>query len=508
MVNEGLAAAPSGATETTERLYEAFFEDVTLPFCGTDAARAFLADVAAESPPGQRALIERQFLPFFRPGTSPAVQAEIVKRLAGAAREGGLRTGFERYDGRALGGPLRPFIDTVNRPDPERRRTVLFVATTPYFVILREAMYLRRAGHRVFLLSISPLPSNLKAMFEAHFDGLANTGNSFRLMRATMSALRPDVVHVQCWMWMYVLGRAAIEACPESAVVCEFYDATSLFAAPDDMAMKWDRRLVELDRGLEGFIMRRADAIVSRYAPDIAAAWAASHGASPRYLEFQPYPCREFSHFSNERPSRRDGVIRLVHAGSCVPPGADHPPTLFPEVTSPGVFRCLLEQGFAIDIYNPPHVDPKKLGPETEPYKRLEREYERFRYLPGIAPDRFAETISSYDYGILLFDYDPAKARLGPLWMRGVMPTRFFSYLEAGLPGIVIAEYENMAEFLRTNGIGLGVPSRDIPRLARILRGCDHDAMAANVRRYNEAHGMDKEIDRLVALYDEITRHP
>ncbi|MEO5336581.1 MAG: glycosyltransferase family 4 protein [Magnetospirillum sp. WYHS-4] len=486
------------------RLYEAFFEESSLPYCDIDAARAFLADAAAASPFAQRALIEQQILPLFRPGTPQTGQPDILGRVATLAREGGLAECFAAHDARILAGPLRPFVEAVNRPDPDGCRRVLFVATTPYFVILREAMYLRRNGHKVFLLSLSPLPQNLSAMFAAHFDGLADTRNSFRLMRAVLAALRPDVVHVQCWMWMYVLGRLAIESCPDAAVVCEFYDATSLFAAPADMAIKWDRRLIDFDITLEAFILRHADAVVSRYSPAVAAAWAERQGARPRYLEFQPYPCPEFGH---PGAPREDGPIRLVYAGSFLPPDKDHPPSLFPEVSMPGVFRSLLDQGFAVDIYHPPQVDPAKLGPQFEPYRRLERECDRFRLLPGIAPDRFAEAISGYDYGIHLFDFDPRVLRLDPLWMQGVMPTRFFSYLEAGLPGIVIAEYGDMTRLLEDHGMGLGLPAKDIPRLAEVLGRTDRDALAANVRRYNEAHGMDKEIFRLIGLYDEIIRN-
>lgn len=490
----------------SERLYGNFFADAALPYCGMGEALAFLEAVAAASPFAQRALIERQILPAFRSGTTPPqALGSLLAQVAGMARQGGLETPFAAHDRSVVEGALKPFVEAVNDREAGRR-SVLFVVTTPYFVILREAMYLRQNGHRVYLLSLSPLPGNLQALFAAHFDAVADVRNSFRMLRSALQALRPDVVHVQCWMWMYVLGRLAIESCPDSAVVCEFYDATSLFAPPEDMAARWNRRLIDLDIDLERFILKRADAVVSRYAPDIGAAWGAQLGIDAfRYMEFQPYPCREFTHYATARTGA-DGPVRLVHAGSFVPPDGNHPPALYPEISMPRVFRSLLEQGFAIDTYSVPNFDLDKLGPEFAPYRQLAAEFETFRLLPGIPPDRFAEAIAGYDYGILLFDYDPRTTRIGPLWMRGVMPTRFFSYLEAGVPGIVIGEYENMAGFLEENGLGFGVPSRDLPDLARIVAAKDRGALAANIRAYNEAHGMHREIHRLIALYDEICR--
>jgi hypothetical protein len=495
---------PLTGNPVSEELYGNFLADAKLPHCGVKEATAFLEAVAEESPFAQRALIERQVLPQFRNADNPEALAPILSRVAEMARQAGMMRPFERHDRSILDGPLRPFLDAVNDKGTGRR-TVLFVVTTPYFVILREAMYLRREGHRVFLLSLSPLPENLRPLFARHFDDIADTRNGFRLLRACLSAATPDIVHVQCWMWMYVLGRLAIECCTRSKVVCEFYDATSLFSERRYMAEMWDPRLIDLDVDLERYILARADAVVSRYAPDVAEAWAAGLGVrNLRYLEFQPYPCREFSHYAEARPSSRDGVVRLVHAGTFAAPDGKSPPTIYPEISTPDVFRRLLEQGFALDVYWTPNITLDKLGPAYEPIRRMEREFERFRFLPGVPPDRFAETISGYDYGILLFDYDPAVAKLGPLWMHGVMPTRFFSYLEAGVPGIVVAEYEDMAGFLEDNGLGFGVTREQISDLARVIAGKDHARMVANIKAYNEAHGMHAEIGRLIGLYDGI----
>lgn len=494
-------------TRQTDRLYDAFFEESTLPYCEHELARSFLSDVAECSPFAQSSLIEQNLLPALNDGTPRAVQNEIVAKVAAAACDNSIWQPFERHDKRIVESFLKDFSDAVNRGG-NRLRTVLFVATIPYFVILKEAIYLRRNGHRVFLISLSPIPENILGIFETHFDGLAHTGNSFRLMRAALRNLNPDIVHVQCWMWMYILGRLAIEAYPGKAVVCEFYDATSLFADRLDMAAKWDPLIIDLDHSLERFIMHNASAIVSRYAPDIGETWAKSHGAAPRYLELQPYPCPEFIHYSEDRPSQKDGIIRLVHAGSFAPLDDDHPPTLFPEVSMPDTFLSLLKQGFAVDVFMPPQINREKLGPSYDAYRNLAKDFDTFRFLPGVSPDDFAEVISSYDYGILLFDYDPTVARISHLWMRGCMPTRFFSYLEAGLPGIVIAECENMTRFLEDNGVGLGVPSKEISRLAEILSGYDRDRAVGNIRRYNETHGMDKEISRLMEVYDEIAPRP
>jgi len=486
-----------------ELAYQGFFKDTNLPFCNLDGALAFLDNLAAASPADQGTVIQQQLRPMLRPEVPPNIQLQIVRKLTQLAGDSDLDEPFDKHDDWVAETFLKDFIDQVNER-PEGQRTVLFVATTPYFVILRQAIYLRKLGYRVMLLSLSQIPENLSGMFEEHFDVIAHTSNSYRLLKKILGKVSPEIVHVQCWMWMYVLGRLAIEECQNSKVVCEFYDSTSLFAERNDLLDKWQPKLVDLDLALEGEILRQADAIVSRYGPDVTKAWMAKHDADPLYLELQPHPCPEFMHYADSKSKKDGGPIRLIHAGSLTSPDDDHPETLYPERSTPETFRTLLKQGLAIDVFCPPHLDPTKLGHQYETYSALAKEFEHFQFLKGVAPDKFAEAIADYDYGILFFDYDPNTARLSDLWMKGVMPTRFFSYLEAGIPGLVISEYTDMTSFLEDNGLGFGIPSKDLHTLGEKLENYDRDASVAKIKRYNEEHGMDKEIHLLTDLYDEV----
>ena len=486
-----------------ELAYEGFFQDTNLPFCDLNGAIGFLENLSAASPSEQGSVIKQQLLPLLRPEVPQNIQKQIIRKLTMLAGDTGLTEPFDKHDDHVIETVFRPFLNQVNEK-PGGKRTVLFVATTPYFVILRQAIYLRKLGYRVFLLSLSRIPENLGSMFEEHFDLIANTSNSYRLMKKVLGLVSPDIVHVQCWMWMYVLGRLAIEQCKNSKVVCEFYDATSLFADRDDLLDKWQPKLVDLDLTLEGKILREADAIVSRYGDDVAEAWMKKHKAKADYVELQPYPCPEFIHYSTSKAKKAGDPIRLIHAGSLTSPDDEHPETLYPERSTPETFKTLLQQGLAIDVFCPPHLDPTKLGHQYETYSALAREFEHFRFLKGVPPDQFAKAIADYDYGILFFDYDPATARLSDLWMKGVMPTRFFSYMEAGIPGLVISEYQDMTRLLEDNGLGLGIPSKELKNLSTILQTFDRKASVENIKRYNQEHGMDKEINRLTALYDRV----
>ena len=132
----------------------------------------------------------------------------------------------------------------------------------------------------------------------------------------------------------------------------------------------------------------------------------------------------------------------------------------------------------------------------------LGRNYPRMRVLDGVPPDQLSETLAPYDFGILVMVFDDSVLRIGHGQRTGVVANKIFSYLEAGLPVIVSAEYEEMARIVREHGLGLAVASDELPALGSILEEFDYATAAANVRRYNETHGMAQEIGRLIALYD------
>ena len=125
--------------------------------------------------------------------------------------------------------------------------------------------------------------------------------------------------------------------------------------------------------------------------------------------------------------------------------------------------------------------------------------------MEGVPPECFSERIADYDFGILLFHFDPDAVRLGQGQVKGVIATKIFSYLEAGLPVLVNAEYENMAVFVEGNGLGIPIHTSEIGDIAGKITAFDYEASVSNIKRYNEKHGMGREIHRLVALYDEIT---
>lgn len=434
-------------------------------------------------------------------GTCDALLDLVARHEAdGEGGEAGLAAAIDQRMDAVLRAALAPFLGGVNAGGPGP--AVLFVASIPYFMILREAIHLRRNGFRVFLLSLHDPEPSVRPLFQAHFDGMAHAGGSLFLLRGILRACAPAVFHVQCWMWHYHLGRMAIEARRNAKVVCEFYDVTSVYAERDFLCMNWTNREVEFDLHMEDHILHNADGVITRFPAATMQAWERRFGAMPPWITMQTWPCPEFMDAGGPKLSEADGALHLVYAGGIVPGTLE--PMLFPEVTMPDAFRRLLRQGIRIDLLHDPNRRLNPDEPVYQPYFQLQRDFPGFRILDGAPPDRVASRLKAYDFGMLLMNFDLDTVQLREEQRTGVMATKLYTYLEAHIPFVVNAEYTAMARFAEEHGIGVAVATDQLDRLDGILRAVDHAAMAANIRAFNERHGMPRRIHDLIAFYRRI----
>ncbi len=496
---------PPLSNEKIEAIYDLIVSERSLAYCGRKEAEQFMEDLAAELPSKQGLALLENFRKFLGTATSDNDAWKAAKGLAGVVWNAGFNDLLIRHNARISGSRPDDFATCVNA-DTDLRK-VVFITEQPYFVILREAMYLRRNGHKVFLISLWPISKSLRHLFDEHFDAVIDSGGDVYSLAEMLNGINADILHVQCVMWGFYLGRLAIESRGRAAVVCEFYDITSVYAEREVLLRNWSAATVDMDFVMERHILHRADAVITRFPDWVVEEWGARFDVRPRNLRMLAYPCPEFIFYDDEKLSKKDGIIRLVYGGAIIPVNENHPPELFPESGMPKALRSFMEQGLAVDILHNPHSPVREDDPTYAPFIALDREFPNFRLLNGVPPDELAQTLAVYDYGILLMDYDKSVVRISEAQEKGVVATKIFAYMEAGLPVLINAEYEEMARIVTESGVGLAVHSSELGVLAETLARFDYEAAVANVKRYNEEHGMANEIHRLIALYDEISGH-
>ena len=69
---------------------------------------------------------------------------------------------------------------------------------------------------------------------------------------------------------------------------------------------------------------------------------------------------------------------------------------------------------------------------------------------------------------------------------KNIVPTKFYLYLEAGLPILISEEFEEACSLVREHKIGVIVAQSDLPNLDEILNTVDAEALRVNVVAFRE----------------------
>jgi hypothetical protein len=251
---------------------------------------------------------------------------------------------------------------------------------------------------------------------------------------------------------------------------------------------------------MERYICNKADLLVHQWNSGMEAHWRRTHGGVRNVIEMQPYPIEEWMRDVVEKPSTRDGAIRLVWAGQ-IPGRIACPPIVFDAYYLGEAIEKLLRQGFAVDAYQNPMFTSNFDDANFEFYRELTQRFPRFAIKPGIRLDELPRALSQYDFGLILFDIPFHRACTPPEKTKYMMTNKFSTYFEAGIPIILNWEYESMADFVMENGLGIALRIDELEHAMDHVRSFDYASAVARIKQYNRDFTMKRQIDRLVAGY-------
>lgn len=489
---------PPLSAEDIEARYQSVVAGEALIRDGIDQALTFIHDVAASLPGGQGAALFDNFRRFLERSPTEEAVWQSLEPIADRLRAAGTEGPINRHRDRIAQARLTDFVARLNDSGGQR---ILFVAHKPYFTILRQALHLRAQGFSVFLACLSPIPETLAPSFAKAFNATVATNGAW-LMARLLDTVRADLIHVQCFRWFFWLGRLAIERRGAAKVICEFYDVTSLIAPRDAFCRVWPADEVDFDFAMERDICRGADVVITRLHDRLNDKLRQRWGAPSRVDQFWPYPCPEFSYRRQPRSLSPQDPIRVVYPGNVVPRDEAHPKGMFPQHGLLDVCEKLLQQGIYVDLLQDPHL-PIDLGnPAFADYARALARYPNFHLQAGVAPDRLAERLAPYDFALMSFRLDFSATWRYPDSFSHGMGTKLFSNTEAGLPVIMAAEWEYMAEIVRRENLGIVVSWQEMDEVGERIRAFDYRACLDSINRYVAEYGMDKQIGRLIEIYD------
>lgn len=357
---------------------------------------------------------------------------------------------------------------------------------------------MRKTGKfETILLTENPL---LVGFFKQYFDRVYVYNSYYDVSRILITS-KPYIVHIQGSLQCYFLG--VIAKCLSSAcIIIGLNDIPSLTELSEEYREKlWGKSDdARLDYFSEEFLFKRVDGIILTMNTFVAGdKLRLLHESTVPLLEFPTYVCDEFLS-EEEKYSLKDGNIHLVYGGIVVP--SDKPMELFGDNQFIALAKKLTNQGLCFHLYLSPHFSPlqiKKLFPD---YLQLAAETTNFTFKKGMPQDQAIKEFSRYDFATMISIFNGMK--LNTFHWNTSIPSKFFTYLSAGLPVIVSEEHGNISALVRKYECGIVVNQKDLDNLFGIIKQHDYEKLKANVKKASEELSVKKHIGRLIEFYDRI----
>ncbi len=373
---------------------------------------------------------------------------------------------------------------------------VVYIAEFAYFNLCRQSLALRKRGWRTALLVNQPASMNGN---DDYFDQVCSTYRSLPVMFNVLRNLDAPIMHVQGWLTYHYLPLVAKVANPRGKVVTEFNDIPSLFGDRDFLESLFGPSRASLEKICEPLVFCSSDALIFNTSSAGVQKLTGAKKAPLETLSFHSYPERSFFDADPGRLAPTCAHPRLVFIGT-VPPSS-HPRQGFGDVQILSMVEELLAQGLQFDILLNPY---QNRGDSTfDDYHYLERQDEKFHLRTGILPHELAQDLTQYDFGCMFYRF-PEGFRVGRDHFKYMLPTKFFTFLEARLPILVSEELEHVSALVRKYGLGLVVSQEDLGRLAGLLRDLDTEQIRRNITAYRATILMDDKIGEMEALYQRL----
>jgi len=411
-----------------------------------------------------------------------------VKQLLRKYKVGGLSAIFNNLFSRKV-------IDRINSTSDKKK--ILYITITPTFNLLRQSIYVRKNGnYETILLMESPW---LLKLMERHFDNVYIYDTYYELANI-LKEVKPYVIHVQGGMlgsdFLCILAKLL----SKTKIIFEFFDVPSLCVSKEDSVVAWGEKSTELGFFAEQYACENADGIILGYSHEAADILKKRYDVNASILEFHTYICNEF--ISSEKTikySQEDGKIHLVYGGNVAL--SSLPKKIFADVQFHELIKEITKQGIYFDIYTTPHVSPLKFEQFYSDYIDISKQDNLFRFKEGLFPHEAASEFSRYDFGMMVCFFNQGTFLSESLNTR--LPTKFFLYLEAGLPILVSEELKYVSKIVREYDIGIVVKQEDIYNLSKIIPTYDYEKLKNNVITARKELSMETHINTLLRFYED-----
>jgi len=372
---------------------------------------------------------------------------------------------------------------------------VLFAGIYAYFNFNKFSRALREQGIPTVFMSLNASNHQFK---HGQFDLVLDVMGELDLFYWVLRTFPFRVVHFQAWLDLTRFAAAAA-VIAKSPVVVECNDLAHHLLAPADYDRLFSAGAYAREMRAFRLVCERADAVVFNQAPAAREAVLDGVSVSGPVLHFHSYPDESIAAW--EEPAYAP-PYRLVYAGNVNASCSPRP--VFGDVQLLGLIRLLTAQGVCFTLLMNPYLRGQSGLYQDYEYER--RGNPLFRVEDGLPPERLPAAIAGHHFGSMLYRYPPDMVLLDT-HRRFILPTKFFAYLEAGLPVLVSEEIEALAGIVREHGLGLAVSQARLADLPGLLATADYAALKAGVAAWRRDNGLRRHIGELLDLYAAARAH-
>lgn len=374
-------------------------------------------------------------------------------------------------------------------------KAVLFAGIYAYFNFNKFSRALRERGIPTVFMSLNASNHRFK---HGHFDLVLDVMGELDLFYWVLATFSFRAVHFQAWLDLTRFAAAAAVVA-KSPVVVECNDLAHHLLSPADYDRLFAPGAYEREKRSFRLVCERADAVVFNQASAGGEAVLDGGPVSGPVLHFHSYPDESVSAW--EEPAYAP-PYRLVYAGNVNASCAPRP--VFGDVQLLDLIKLLTAQGLRFTLFMNPYL--RGQSGLYQDYEHERRGNPLFRIEDGLPPEELPAAIAGHHFGTMLYRYPPDMVLLDA-HRRFILPTKFFAYLEAGLPVLVSEEIEALAGIVRGHGLGLAVSQARLADLPGLLATVDYAALKAGVAAWRRDNGLRRHIGELIDLYAAARAH-
>lgn len=382
----------------------------------------------------------------------------------------------------------------INTPEVRKilRDAIIFVSDRPNYFFLRLSISLRKKGYRTILLSRWGVEKEQESFFDyiIMYDKILDLKNLNKCVNC--------IIYVQAWVgWNFL--PIYVKLITDQKVACNINDLTSLLFDNQKHCslIGLSKEEIEIDALCEKYILEDISFVTLPYnlriLNRISSISNLKYGENISYFPCYPSP----SFFYQSKRRELSDPIHLLFVGG-VPP--DHKPDqVFRDAKIHDIVDDLLQDPFLITVLNNPQLSRSmKSIKEQYPYfTELAEKNKNFEFRNGLPPWRLKDYSKEFHYGLMLYSFD--EILISKTHYQTIVPTKLFTYLELGIPVIVIDEMVAVSEVVRENDIGVVISRNEVKNLHNILKNVKnkYNVFIDNIYTYRQKYNMDKMIDRI-----------